>query len=86
MVESFLLGGAVVRELVLDPLLPEPILPAGPRNELVAAMRDYDRMGRAAWADFLRGHGVVHWQAPADLRLGQAESRFNNLSNTGVPA
>ena len=86
MIESFLLGGAVVRELVLDPLLPEPILPPGPRNQLVAAMRDYDRMGRAAWADFLRGHGVVHSQAPADLRLGQAESRFNNLSNTGVPA
>jgi phenylacetic acid degradation operon negative regulatory protein len=84
MLESFLLGGSVLRELVLDPLLPEPILPAGPRNELVAAMRDYDRVGRAAWADFLRDHGVVHSQSPADLRVGQAESRFTDFSNTGA--
>lgn len=84
MVESFLLGGGVLRELVLDPLLPDAIVPAAPRNELVAAMRDYDRAGRAAWADFLRDHGVVHSQAPADLRVGQAESRFNDLTHTGA--
>lgn len=86
MVESFLLGGSVLRQLVLDPLLPEPIVPGGPRKELVAAMRDYDRVGRAAWAGLLRGHGVAHLQAPADLRVGQQESRFSNLSTTGVPA
>ena len=86
MVESFLLGGGVLRELALAPLLPESILPAGPRNELVSAMRDYDRLGRAAWADFLRDHGVVHSQAPADLRVGHAHSRFTDLSNTGASA
>ena len=35
MVESFLLGGRVIRQLVLDPLLPEPIVPVGERDALV---------------------------------------------------
>ena len=34
MVESFLLGGRVIRQIVLDPLLPEPIVPAAERREL----------------------------------------------------
>ena len=85
MVESFLLGGGVLRQLVLDPLLPEPILPAAPRRELLLAMRDYDRVGRAAWADFLRGHGVVHLQAPADLRLGETQRLFS-ANDTGASA
>ena len=50
MVESFLLGGRVIRQLVLDPLLPEPILPVGERDALAGAMRRYDRLGRACWA------------------------------------
>src|SRR5207244_272728 len=55
MVESFLLGGRVIRQLVLDPLLPEPLLPAAERAALLAAMRAYDRVGRACWAAFMRG-------------------------------
>lgn len=90
MIESFLLGGSVLRELALDPLLPESILPAETRNELVAAMREYDRIGRAAWAGLMRtrppGRDIAHLQAPADLRVGQAESRFHNFSSPGVPA
>lgn len=70
MVESFLLGGRVIRQLVLDPLLPEPIVPAGERAALVAAMREYDRVGRAAWAAFMRDFEVVpHGRAPMDLRI-----------------
>src|SRR5258705_236266 len=38
MVESFRLGGRVIRELVRDPLLPEPLLPAAERRALVAAL------------------------------------------------
>jgi phenylacetic acid degradation operon negative regulatory protein len=34
MVESFLLGGRVIRQLVLDPLLPEPLAPEALRRDL----------------------------------------------------
>jgi phenylacetic acid degradation operon negative regulatory protein len=66
MVESFRLGGAWLRQLALDPLLPEPIVPAGERAALVEAMRRYDEAGRACWAPFLARHGVRHRRAPAD--------------------
>lgn len=67
--ESFTLGGQVIRQLVLDPLLPEPLAPIALRNELVDAMRAYDRAGRDCWARFMRGLGVPHRQAPTDSRL-----------------
>jgi phenylacetic acid degradation operon negative regulatory protein len=65
MVESFLLGGRVIRELVLDPLLPEPLAPETERRALVAAMRRYDRAGRHAWASFMSRFGAPHMSAPA---------------------
>jgi phenylacetic acid degradation operon negative regulatory protein len=68
MVESFRLGGSALRALVLDPLLPEPIVAAGERAALVDAMRRYDEAGRASWAAFLARHGVRHRRAPADTR------------------
>jgi phenylacetic acid degradation operon negative regulatory protein len=66
MVESFRLGGAMLRQLALDPLLPEPIVPAGERAAFVEAMRRYDEAGRACWSAFLARHGVRHRRAPAD--------------------
>src|SRR5262245_4653196 len=68
MVESFRVGGAALRALAKDPLLPEPIVPARERELLVAAMRDYDALGRASWATFLARHGVAHRAAPVDSR------------------
>jgi phenylacetic acid degradation operon negative regulatory protein len=65
MVESFLLGGRVIRELVLDPLLPEPLAPEAERRALVAAMRRYDRAGRRAWASFMAHYGAPHVSSPA---------------------
>lgn len=65
MVESFHVGGAVLRLLAHDPLLPEPIVHAAERAALVDAMRDYDKMGRASWSGFLSRHGVRHGKAPA---------------------
>jgi len=53
LVESFLLGGRVIRQIVLDPLLPEPLVPASERNGLLEAMRHYDRVGRSCWSSFL---------------------------------
>jgi phenylacetic acid degradation operon negative regulatory protein len=70
MAESFLLGGRAIRQLVLDPLLPEGLVPAAERAALIAAMRRYDRAGRAAWRPFLRAHDVLpHERAPADVRI-----------------
>ena len=40
MVESFLLGGRVIGQLGLDPLLPEPLVDTEPRWALVQAMRE----------------------------------------------
>ncbi len=68
MIESFRLGGAALRQLTLDPLLPEPIVPTAERAALVAAMRRYDTVGRRCWSAFLARHGVHHRSAPADTR------------------
>jgi phenylacetic acid degradation operon negative regulatory protein len=68
MVASFLLGGRVMRQLVFDPLLPEPIVPAAERHALAAALRRYDRLGRSCWAEFLGRHGVPSLRAPANTR------------------
>jgi phenylacetic acid degradation operon negative regulatory protein len=64
MVESFVLGGRAIRQLALDPLLPEPIVPAAERAGLVESMRQYDRLGRACWRTFMKSHGAPHLQTP----------------------
>jgi phenylacetic acid degradation operon negative regulatory protein len=70
MVESFVLGGSAIRQIVLDPLLPEPLVPAAERAALVAAMREYDRVGRDCWAAFMREFEVVpERRAPVDVRI-----------------
>jgi phenylacetic acid degradation operon negative regulatory protein len=72
MVETFLTGGQVLRQIALDPLLPEEIVPAAERAALVDAMRGYDRVGRACWAGFLEGFDVPHMRTPADVRVADA--------------
>jgi phenylacetic acid degradation operon negative regulatory protein len=67
MTESFLVGGEVLRTLLVDPLLPDVICPADERARLLARMRDYDRAGRAAWASLLGRHDVPCRRAPIDL-------------------
>jgi len=69
MVESFLVGGEILRSLVLDPLLPDAICPSEERDALLARLRDYDRKGRTAWASLLRRHDVPAIRAPIDARL-----------------
>lgn len=64
MVESFLLGGEAIRHLAHDPLLPDALAPHAERTALVAALRDYDRLGRAGWREHLRAHGAPHLHAP----------------------
>jgi phenylacetic acid degradation operon negative regulatory protein len=73
MVESFGLGGRVLQQLVLDPLLPAPLVDERERRALVESMRAYDRLGRDAWAGFLGRFGVPHRTAPADTRWAAEE-------------
>lgn len=68
MVESFLIGGAALRDLVRDPLLPVEICAADERHSLLEAMKQYDRLGRAAWAEFLSTYDVPHLRGPDDPR------------------
>ena len=68
MVESFRLGGRVLQQLVLDPLLPAPLVDERERRALVESMRAYDRLGRDAWVGFLGRYGIPHRTAPADTR------------------
>ncbi len=68
MVESFTLGGDAIRQLVLDPLLPEPIVAAGERRALLEATRRYDAAGRRVWSGWL-GEDAGHPEAsPAGVR------------------
>lgn len=70
MVESFQLGGRILRELALDPRLPDELVDAAPRRALVRAMADYDRRGRAAWSDFMTRHGAPSARAPLHIEGG----------------
>ncbi len=74
MVESFEIGGDVIRQIASDPLLPDELVPRAEREALVAAMRAYDRLGRACWRAFLRRHDVVPPSAPFQLRVGERKA------------
>jgi len=71
MVESFLLGGRIIRQLVLDPLLPKPLIDPEPRRTLVRAMLRYDRRGRRSWAAFMERHGAPHTRNPVHTGGGE---------------
>lgn len=72
MVETFLLGGQVLRQIALDPLLPEEMVPTQEREALVEDMRHYDEVGRRCWAGFLESFDVPHIRTPSDLRVSEA--------------
>ncbi len=80
MVESFLLGGRAIRQLALDPLLPEPIVPAAERRALVDATLRYDRAGRRAWAPFLQRFGAPHARTPAATGMAEAAASLGTAS------
>ena len=65
MVESFLLGGRVIRQLARDPLLPDELVPGTERRAVISAMRSYDRTGRRAWSAFMARHGAAHIHSPS---------------------
>jgi len=51
--EAFLLGREGIRQVVLDPLLPEPLVDEGKRSSMVGILQDYCDKGLNLWARFL---------------------------------
>jgi phenylacetic acid degradation operon negative regulatory protein len=51
--EALLVGRAVIRSIVRDPLLPEAIQPTAPRRALIEATRAYQKRARAIWQQLL---------------------------------
>jgi phenylacetic acid degradation operon negative regulatory protein len=86
MVETFLTGGQVLRQIALDPLLPDEIVPAADRAALVTAMRHYDEVGRACWAGFLESFDVPHMRAPSDLRVADAPLQTALVADARIQA
>ena len=64
--ETLLIGRDVTRDILLDPLLPDALVDADARRQMIAAMRDYDRIGKAYWREFFQQHeGGAESQNPA---------------------
>jgi phenylacetic acid degradation operon negative regulatory protein len=58
--EAFFFGGDVLRKLMFDPRLPEPLVDVSARRALVDAARRLDAAGRRIWARlFGMPHGLV---------------------------
>ena len=51
--EAFLLGREGIRQVVLDPLLPKPLVDEEKRSALVGTLRDYCDKGLNLWTRFL---------------------------------
>jgi phenylacetic acid degradation operon negative regulatory protein len=65
MAESFRVGGAAVRLIALDPLLPDAIVDVAARRAMIDEMRAYDRIGRDAWKQWA-GESVDLESSPVD--------------------
>ncbi len=83
-VESFVLGGECLRQIALDPLLPEPILPGDERRRFIKEIRRYDRLGREYWWQFVREHAEEIFSPPIQYHALDviAPWRTNERRNT----
>lgn len=53
LVETLELGGAMIRALVTDPLLPEAMLGSDARGRMISLVKQYDAAGRERWRRFM---------------------------------
>ncbi len=86
MVESFVLGGEAIRQIVFDPLLPEPLVPVSERRAMVEEMKRYDKLGRQCWREFMKAHGAPHIEAPMDFGFLENAGSAGAFSATEVSA
>ncbi|MGJ8669532.1 MAG: PaaX family transcriptional regulator C-terminal domain-containing protein [Oceanococcus sp.] len=47
--ESYLMGGAAIRQLVFDPWLPEPMIDTDARHSFVDTVKRFDETGKTIW-------------------------------------
>jgi phenylacetic acid degradation operon negative regulatory protein len=67
--EAFVFGGDVLRQILFDPRLPEPLVDVAERRALVAATRRLDPYGRRLWHKmFGMAHGLVLTEVPGARR------------------
>lgn len=50
--ESYLLGGQAIRQVVFDPLLPDPLVDVVARQRFFEAVRQFDEAGHVIWQRF----------------------------------
>ena len=74
--ESFFLGGAAIRQLVYDPLLPEPMVDGALRQAFIHSVHAFDAAGRAIWNRFYDTLPTPD-TAPRKARLRGARSATN---------
>ncbi len=77
--EVFLLGRQGIRQVVLDPLLPAPLVDEEKRSEMVENLRGYCDKGLDLWARFL---GIDDREGVAGDRLRQEMSGKSRLAAT----
>jgi phenylacetic acid degradation operon negative regulatory protein len=51
--ESYLLGNDAIRQLVFDPLLPEPLVDVAARRACIQAVQAFDQLGHGIWQRLL---------------------------------
>jgi phenylacetic acid degradation operon negative regulatory protein len=61
--ESYVIGREVLRAILFDPLLPEPLVDVEERHLMIVRARAFDRVGRKIW---FRLFGVPHGMAPEE--------------------
>lgn len=55
--EAFLLGAKAIRQIVFDPLLPEPFVDAAERHRFIEVTRRFDEAGHDIWRRRFQFHG-----------------------------
>lgn len=54
--ESWLLGSQAIRQIVFDPLLPEPLVDIAARHRFIDMAKTFDRAGYAIWQRLFQSH------------------------------
>jgi phenylacetic acid degradation operon negative regulatory protein len=68
--EAFVLGNDAIRQLVFDPLLPDPLVDPAERRAFVAGVLEFDRAGRGIWRRFLQPMAAASVQRDSAERVG----------------
>lgn len=58
--ESFLLGGQAIRQIVYDPMLPEPLVDTAQRHAFIETVHQFDAVGRTIWARFFEAVAITN--------------------------